>query len=209
MVQTEFMMLSKSVTYDPGIVPEVRIFNEYFGSNMNSVVFQEIRESQGLAYSAYAGYSLGRKKERSNYLFSYVGTQADKQPEAMEAMLNLLNNMPESEAAFEIAKDAILSQIESERITKSSILWSYEKAKDLGINYDLRKDVYEKVKNMDFKDLKSFQEKYIKGKSFVTILVGSRDKINFNDLQKYGEVKELSLDEIFGYEEIVELNVDM
>jgi len=127
----------------------------------------------------------------------------------MKAMLNLLNNLPESEMAFKISKDAILSQIESERITKSSVLWNYEKAKDLGIDYDLRKVVYDKVKDMDFQDLKAFHEKYIKGKPFVTILVGSRDKINFADLQKYGEVKELSLNEIFGYEEIVELNVDM
>jgi predicted Zn-dependent peptidase len=209
MVQTEFIMLSKSINYDPAIVPEARIFNEYFGASMNSVVFQEIRESQGLAYSAYAGYSFGNKKNKSNYLFSYVGTQADKQPEAMSSMLDLLNNMPESEIAFKIAKDAILSQIESERITKSSVLWSYENARDLGLDYDLRKVVYEKIMGMDFKDLKSFQENYIKGKPFITVLVGSRDKINFDDLKKYGEVQELSLGEIFGYDEIVELNVDM
>lgn len=209
MVQTEFMMLSKSVTFDPEIVPQARIFNEYFGATMNSVVFQEIRESQGLAYAAYAGYSLGSKKDRANYLFSYVGTQADKQPEAMSAMLGLLNDMPESEAAFKIAKDAILSQIESERITKSDVLWSYERAKDLGLDYDLRKDVYEKVKGMDIQALKSFQEEYIKGKPFITVMVGSRDKINFKDLVNYGKVEELSLSEIFGYEEIVELNIDL
>jgi len=209
MIQTEFIMLSKNITYNPSVVPEARIFNEYFGSSMNSVVFQEIRESQGLAYLAYAGYSFGSKKGKSNYLYSYVGTQADKQPEAMNSMLDLLNNMPESEMAFKIAKDAILSQIESERITKSSVLWSYEKAKDLGIDYDLRKVVYEKIKDMDFEGLKSFHETYIKGKPFITVLLGSRDKINFDDLEKYGEVEELSLDEIFGYEEIVELNVDM
>jgi predicted Zn-dependent peptidase len=150
---------------------------------------------------------MGRKKNRSNYLISYIGTQADKQPEAMKAMLNLLNNMPESEAAFNISKEAILSQIESERITKSAVLWSYESAKDLGLDYDIRKDVYEKVKNMDFQDLKAFDEKYIKGKPFVTVLIGSRDKIDFDDLKKYGEVKELSLSEIFGYDEIVELSV--
>ncbi len=209
MVQTEFMMLSKSIKYDPVIVPEVRIFNEYFGGGMNSVVFQEIRESQGLAYSAYAQYSLGTKKDKSNYLFTYVGTQADKQPEAMKSMLNLLNNLPESETAFNISKDAILSQIESERITKYSVLRSYERAKDLGLDYDLRKDIYERVKEMDFQDLKSFHEKYIKDQPFVTILIGARDKINFKDLEKYGSVRELSLSEIFGYEEIVELNVDM
>ncbi len=209
MVQTEFMMLSKSIKYDPAIVPEVRIFNEYFGGGMNSVVFQEIREAQGLAYAAYAQYSLGSKNDKSNYLFSYVGTQADKQPEAMKSMLNLLNNLPESETAFNISKEAILSQIESERITKYSVLRSYERAKDLGLDYDLRKDIYNRVQEMDFQDLKAFHEKYVKDQPFVTILIGSRDKIDFNDLQNYGTVKELSLSEIFGYDEIVELNVDM
>jgi len=209
MVQTEFLMLSKSVTYNPEIAPGVRIFNEYFGSGMNSVVFQEIRESQGLAYSAYSRYSPASKKDRSNYLFAYVGTQADKQPEAMKAMLELLNNIPESDIAFNIAKDAILSQIESERVTKASVLWNYESAKDLGLDYDLRKDIYEKVKTMTYEDLKTFHETYVKDKPYITVLVGSRDKINFKDLEKYGEVRELSLEEIFGYEEIVELNVDM
>ncbi len=209
MVQTEFIMLSKSIEYNPEIAPGIRLFNEYFGSGMNSVVFQEIRESQGLAYSAYSRYSTASKKGRSNYLFAYVGTQADKQPEAMKAMLDLLNNIPESDIAFNIAKDAILSQIESERVTKSAVLWNYERAKDLGLDYDLRKDIYDKVKTMTYADLKSFHEKYVKDKSHITILVGSRDKINFKDLEKYGEVRELSLEEIFGYEEIVELNLDM
>ncbi len=209
MVQTEFVMLSKGKVFDPDIVPEVRLFNEYFGGGMNSVVFQEIRESQGLAYSAFSNYSLADKKDKANYLFAYVGTQADKQPEAMNAMLNLLNNIPESEEAFSIAKEAILSKIESERITKASVLWNYESAKDLGLDYDLRKDVYNQVKTMTFEDLRSFHDKYIKDKPYVTILVGSRESINFEDLQKYGKVKELSLSEIFGYEEVRELTVDM
>ena len=127
----------------------------------------------------------------------------------MRSMLNLLNNLPESETAFNISKEAILSQIESERITKYSVLRSYERAKDLGLEYDLRKDIYERVQEMDFQDLKAFHEKYVKDQPFVTILIGARDKINFKDLEKYGSVRELSLSEIFGYEEIVELNVDM
>jgi hypothetical protein len=32
-------------------------------------------------------------------------------------------------------------------------------------------------------------------------LVGSRDKINFDDLKNYGPITELSLDELFGYQE--------
>ncbi|MBR9998678.1 MAG: insulinase family protein [Cyclobacteriaceae bacterium] len=209
MVQTEFIMISRGSSFDPGIVPEARLFNEYFGGGMNSVVFQEIREAQGLAYSAYSNYSLAGKKGRSNYLFAYIGTQADKQPEAMEAMLDLLNNLPESEEAFQIARESILSKIESERITKSSILWSYESAKDLGLNYDLRRDVYEKVNTMTFTDLKEFHKKYIQDQPFVTVLIGSRDNIDFQELKKYGKIRELSLSELFGYEEVRELMLEM
>ncbi len=209
MVQTEFIMISRGQLFDPEIIPEVHLFNEYFGGGMNSVVFQEIREAQGLAYTAYSNFSLADKKDKSNYLFAYVGTQADKQPEAMKAMLDLLNNIPESEEAFNIAKEAILSKIESERITKASVLWNYENAKDLGLDHDLRKDVYDEVQHMTFDNLKNFHERYIKDKPFVTVLIGSRDRINFDALKKYGEIKELSLSELFGYEEVQELTVDM
>ena len=209
MVQTEIVFQAKSVQYDVELVPISRLFNEYFGGGMNSIVFQEIREAQGLAYSVFSSYSSPSKKDKSNYLFAYIGTQADKQGEAMDALMELLNNMPESEGAFEIAREAILSKIESERITKSSVIWNYIGAQDKGIDYDLRKDTYEQVKTMTFADLKAFQEKYIKDKNYITVLVGSRDKINFDDLANYGEVRELSLEELFGYENTVYVDVEI
>jgi zinc protease len=209
MVQTEIVFQSKSVDYDVKQVPAARLFNEYFGGGMNSIVFQEIREAQGLAYSVFSRYSHPSKKGKANYLFAYIGTQADKQGEAMAAMMDLLNNMPESESAFEIAKEAILNKIESERLTKSQVIWSYLGAQDKGLDYDVRKDVYEQVATMTFDDLKNFQETYIKDKKYVTVLVGSRDKINFDELAKYGEVKELSLEDLFGYENTVYVNVEV
>lgn len=203
MVQTEIVFQSKSNAYDAKLTPATKLFNEYFGGGMNSIVFQEIREAQGLAYSVFSSYSQGSKKEKADYLFAYIGTQADKQGEAMDAMMELLNNMPESEGAFEISKEAILNKIESERVTKSSVIWNYVNAQDKGLDYDIRKDTYEQVKTMNFADLKAFQEKYIKDKKYVTVLVGSRDKIDFEALSNYGEIKELTLDELFGYEETI------
>jgi len=203
MVQAEIVFQSKSDEYNVKLTPAARLFNEYFGGGMNSIVFQEIREAQGLAYSVFSSYSQGSKADKSDYLFAYIGTQADKQGEAMDAMMELLNNMPESEGAFEIAKEAIQNKIESERITKSDVIWNYINAKDKGVDYDVRQDVYKQVATMTFDDLKAFQETYIKGKTYVTVLVGSRDKINFEELAKYGEVKELSLDELFGYENTI------
>jgi predicted Zn-dependent peptidase len=209
MVQTEIVFQSKSEEYDVKLVPISRLFNQYFGGGMNSIVFQEIREAQGLAYSVFSSYSSPSKKGKSNYLFAYIGTQADKQGEAMDAMMELLNNMPESEGAFKIAKEAILNKIESERITKSSVIWNYISAQDKGVDYDIRRDTYEQVKTMTFADLIDFHEKYIKDKNYVTVLVGSKDKINFDDLAKYGEVKELSLEDLFGYENTVYVDVEV
>lgn len=199
MVQTEIIFLAKGNNYDAQNEPSVRMFNEYFGGGMNSIVFQEIREAQGLAYSVFSSYSQPSKKDKANYLFAYVGTQADKQAEAMNAMMDLLNNMPESEEAFNIAKNAILNKIESERITGSGVLWNYVSAQDKGLDYDVRKDIYEQVQDMEFENLKTFHENYIKDQKYVTVLVGARDKIDFNALKTYGEVTELSLDELFGY----------
>ena len=208
MVQTEIVFQAKGQQYDVNLVPSSTLFNQYFGGGMNSIVFQEIREAQGLAYSVFSNYTQPSKKENSTYLFAYVGTQADKQSEAMDAMMDLLNNLPESESAFELAKKAILNKIESERITKSRVIWNYINAQDKGLDYDVRKDVYTKVANMSLDDLKAFHEKYIKNKKYVTVLVGSKDKINFDALAKYGEVKQLSLAELFGYGDTVYVDVE-
>jgi len=209
MVQTEIVFQAKGTDYDVSQVPAARLFNEYFGGGMNSIVFQEIREAQGLAYSVFSSYSHPSKKGKANYLFAYIGTQADKQGEAMDAMMELLNNMPESQGAFEIAKESILNKIESERITKSSVIWNYISAQDRGLDYDVRKDTYEQVSDMTFEDLKTFHKTYIKDKKYVTVLVGSRDKIDFDNLAKYGEVQELSLEELFGYENTVYVDVEI
>jgi len=52
---------------------------------------------------------------------------------------------------------------------------------------------------MNFNDIKIFQEKYIKGLPQKILVIGSKDKLNFDVLKKYGKVKELTLKEVFGY----------
>ena len=201
MVQTEIVLLAKGGEYDMQNAPEVRMYNQYFGGGMNSIVFQEIREAQGLAYAVSSSYSTPNKKGESHYQTAYIGTQADKQAESMDALMDLINNMPESPEAFDIAKKAILNKIESERVVRSGVIWNYISAQDKGHEYDIRKDIYEKVKTMNFEDLKAFHEEYVKGKDYTIVLIGSKDKIDFNALSDYGDITELSLEEIFGYED--------
>ncbi|MGB4205377.1 MAG: insulinase family protein [Bacteroidales bacterium] len=199
MKQVEIVMLSKSDRYRKDNTPSINLFNEYFGRGMSSVVFQELREAKGLAYSAYATYSIPSRPDRSHYITSFIGTQNDKLPEAMSGMLGLLNNMPESERSFNTAREAIEEKIRTERITKSSILFSYERARKLGYDYDIRKDVFAGVQKMNFNDLKAFQEKYLKNKNYHVLVLGNKDQLDMNTLRQYGEVEFLTLEEIFGY----------
>lgn len=199
MKQVEIIMLSNSDTYKKELVPVIRLFNEYFGGSMNSIVFQEIRESKGLAYSAYAGYRAPVNPDQHYYLFSYLGTQNDKLPEAMKAMMGIFNNMPESEKALNSSKEAIINKIRTERITKSQVLFNYLNAEKFGLTYDIRKDVFAKVPSMTFTDLKTFQTKYIRNKNFSVLVLGPKDDIDTKTLSNYGAIKPLTLENVFGY----------
>ena len=199
MVQSEIMWVSNSMTYDPSKLSVIELFNGYFGGDMGSIVFQTIRESKALAYSTYAFYLAPDKKEGRYTTLAYVGSQADKMGEAVAAMNDLMTNLPKTDQVLAAAKESIRKNLASERITQDDIIFSYLSAKRLGLTTDYRKDIYEKVEAMTFDDIKKFHTEYISGKPYTYCVVASRDKINMDDLKKIGEVKELSLEEIFGY----------
>ncbi|MFA8436499.1 MAG: M16 family metallopeptidase [Marinifilaceae bacterium] len=199
MVQANLIMLSKDEKLNTKLMPEINLFNEYYGGSMASIVFQEIRESRALAYTAYSYFSTPSQKDRSHYSFSYVATSVDKVEEATKAMLNLLNGMPYEEKQFDEARQNLVKKIESERITKESIYWTYLRNLRKGIDYDYRQDVYEKVKMADLNDVKTFFEKHIANKPHAFLVVASKKDIDMKVLSRLGEVHELSLEEIFNY----------
>ncbi len=201
MVQAEVMAMAKSAPFDPGVAPKAQIFNEYYGGNMSSVLFQELREAKGLAYAVWGGYSTASKPGKSDYVNAYIGTQADKLDESLGSIMELMENMLESEEAFEASRESILSKIESQRIVKTSVLFNYEDALRKGLDHDLRQKVYEAVKTMGFEDLKAFHAQYIKDRKYAVTLVGDRDKLDFKTLEKYGKVQELTLDDLFPFNE--------
>lgn len=199
MKQAEVILLSKDGFYTKENAPLVRMFNEYFGAGMSSVVFQEMRESKALAYSVYCSYSSARKKEEPNYVFSYIGTQADKLPEAMAGMKELINNMPESENNFKASKEAILQIIRSERITKAGVLFNYENSRKLGLDYDIRKDIFKKVPDLTLPEVKAFEQIHLKNKQYTVLVIGKKENLDMKTLEKYGKITFLSLQDVFGY----------
>ncbi|MBC7447882.1 MAG: insulinase family protein, partial [Hymenobacteraceae bacterium] len=129
MVQAELIFLTRAGQYDKQLVPTVRLYNEYFGGGMGSIVFQELRESKALAYSTYSSYGTASKTGRSAYIQSYIGAQADKLADAMVGMEGLLNEMPLDEGSFANARTAVRANVASERITRENILFAYVRAR--------------------------------------------------------------------------------
>ena len=200
MKQVMMLMLSRSELYDKSKEPIIKLYNEYFGGSMNSIVFQELRESRALAYTAMSFYqNILSKKDNHFYNLSFIMTQADKLPDAMAAFEELTKNLPDAAKSFDLAKNSIVQNIQSERITKTDILFNYQSAEDLGLSNDIRQDIYKNVPDLTFEDIRSFQEKNIKDKPKTILLLGDKKAIDFKAMKKYGKIKTLSLEDIFGY----------
>lgn len=199
MVQAQVMFVSKDKLFDKNLLTPARAFNEYFGSGLSSIVFQEIRETKALAYSAFAGFTTPANTDESHYVRAAVFTQADKMQQAIEAMKEIMTTMPRAEEQFNQSRMSIIKQIQSERITKSGIFWNYESAKRRGVDYDLRTDIYAGTTKMTMDDMQQFFDAHIKNRTYTIMVLGDKTKIDMNYLKTLGEVKELSLEEVFGY----------
>ncbi len=199
MVQAQILRISKDEPFNSKLYPAAVSFNEYFGSGLSSIVFQEIRETRALAYSAWANYTIPGKANESHYVRSYVATQADKMQLAIEAMNEIMNEMPQAEEQFIQSLDASRKKIESERITRTGIYWSREAAAKRGLNYDIRQDAYEALSGMSLYDLNRFFEEHIADRTYTYLVIGDKNKLDMDYLRSLGEFKELTLEEIFGY----------
>ncbi|MBC5836539.1 M16 family metallopeptidase [Flavobacterium muglaense] len=199
MVQAETRWIRNTEKYDPKQNTIINVFNNYFGGGMGSIVFQTIRESKALAYSTFGYYVNPQKKEDKYYYIGYVGSQADKFKDATASMNELLNKMPELNGNLQLSKNQVKKDIETERITQDDIIFKYLAAKDLGLTEDSRKASYSSVDGITMNDLAAFEAKNISNKPYTYAIVASEKNISLEDLQKLGEVKKLTLEEIFGY----------
>lgn len=200
-VQIELLMLSKGTpkfNLDEFVFAEW--YNQYFGYGLSSIVFQEIRESKALAYSAYVHAGSPSKKNKAHWLQGYVGTQPDKLRDAVDAFQAILEDMPVSLPQMEHARQGVLKQISAGRIAPSELYWAWRSGRDKGYaNRDLREDVYRSIEKAGPRDLLDFQEKFVKGRHYTWLVLGERERIDFKYLKKIGKVEELSLEAIFGY----------
>ena len=177
----------------------IELFNEYFGGGMNGVVFQEMREARGLAYNAMAYYLTPAKKGQPEYFLTHIITQNDKMMDCVKQFREILDKMPASEAAFQIAKDALTKRLASQRTTKFGVIRAYISDKRQGFDFDVDKKIYEDLQNLTLQDMEGFEQSNIAGKTGRYVILGNEKELDMASLGQIAPIRRVSLEEIFGY----------
>ena len=179
--------------------PVKALFNEYYGGGMNTIVFQEMREARGLAYNAFAAYVEPSYQDQKEYYFTHIITQNDKMMDCVRHFNAILDTIPQSEASFQIAKDALTKRLASQRTTKFGLINAWLWAKDLGIDYDLNERIYTAIPNITLQDIVDFEQQQMAHKPYRYIILGDEKELDIKALQQYGPIRRLTTAEIFGY----------
>ena len=179
--------------------PIIALFNEYFGGGMNAIVFQELREARGLAYSAYAQYDSPTRLGDSESFYTYIITQNDKMMDCVGEFNKLLNNVPVRQSGFDLAKQSLMKNLASQRTTKYSVLTAYLALQRLGLDCSLSEKIYKALPSLQLQDVINFEKEYIANKTFKYIILGNEKELDMKALEKIAPIRKVTTEEIFGY----------
>lgn len=185
--------------WNPDEAPLKAVFNEYFGGSMNSVVFQELRESRGLAYSAFAAYNEPWRKGKPESFYTYIISQNDKMPDCIRVFNSIIDTVPQSQAAFDIAKQSLTKKLQSQRTLRASILYAYYNAKQRGIDFDIDERIYNALPTLTLDDIVKFEQQNMANKPYRYIILGDEKELDMKAIEKIGPIKRLTTEDIFGY----------
>lgn len=185
--------------WTPESEPVVTLFNEYFGGGMNTIVFQELREARGLAYSASSYYNTPSKKDDPEWYYTMIISQNDKMMDCISVFNEILDEMPQSENAFNVAKQSLTKSLESRRTTRFAVLTKYLSNQYLGIDYDINEKIYNALPSLTLQSIVDFEKQNMAKKPYRYIILGNEKELDIKALEKIGKIKRLSTEEIFGY----------
>jgi predicted Zn-dependent peptidase len=128
-----------------------------------------------------------------------MGTQADKTPEAIEAILSLWDDIPESADRFQAAHRAKLNDYKTAKLGFREVVGEVRSWEQLGVPVDPRKARYESVQQMTLSDVLRFHKEHISGKPKLISILGDSTKMDMGKLRALGTVKSLTPDQVATY----------
>lgn len=177
-----------------------QLYTEIVGGGMGSLIFQEIREARGLAYSASGYHTVGRRKGDQAVAMGVLGTQTDKTVEAVKKMLELLPVPPISDERFALAKSSLIRRTRSTRVPPRQIGRRVLSFEDRGYKADPGPAMWPRLQAATVKDVREFAKR-IAGKTHIMSIVTDLKRVGVKDLKRFGKVRKLKKSELTSYDD--------
>lgn len=167
-----------------------RLFSEYFGGGMSSLIFQEIREFRSYAYQTSGGIQMPPfcLSDKPSRFVTYLSTQSDKTIDAMTVLESLVRRMPSHPEKIGPIIQSIINQTNNEYPSFRDISPRIARYRQVGYQEDPNKYLLQKIKDMHIDDVVHFHETHIKNRLFVYAIVGNSLKINMSKLSSFGTI---------------------
>lgn len=196
------------VSYDAiGALPtqeervKFKLWDEYFGGGMSSVLFQNVREFRSLAYatggSAFTT-SLAQHSDASQGYVTVTGTQADKTLEALSTVDSLLRQLPMKENNLEAARQSVLNDIQNNYPTFRTLGKYVANQLREGYVSDPNTGIARGIPSVTSQDIMQFHQKHVtSNKNRIWIVIGDRKLTDMKALARYGKVVELRKEDVY------------
>lgn len=177
--------------------PAAKLWSEYLGGGMNTLLFQELREARGLVYYAFGTLATGERPNDAWALSGGLGTQSDKTVEALTTYLELLAR-PLDAVRLQSARATIDQEYRSSRVDPRYSAGLVHAWDERGEPSDPRPWTWQQIGALTQQQLQEFAAGYARGPAIIG-LVGNRDNLDLGALKKIGELVEVAPDKLFSY----------
>lgn len=176
-----------------------RLFSVYFGGDMSSLMFQEIREFRSLAYRVSGRYILPphQLSGKAGEFVTMLSTQSDKTLDAMEVMCSLIREMPEKPERISTVKQSVVNQVNNDFPPFRDLSEKVASFRRAGFDNDPNEALLSGISEMDMKDIVRFYRHNVRLKPLVYVVVGDSRRIDMKELAGYGEVIRLRKKDIY------------
>ena len=173
------------------------LFSNYVGGGMGGLLFQEIREARGLAYSVAGWYSSSSRKKDETSVGAYMGTQSDKTKDAMTTLLDVLKR-PIDDKRLAKVRASMEAARTSDRTSPRSIssvvyAWKYR-----GVDSDPREKDYQNAMKVSKEELQKWIKSTMKSRAIISV-VGPKNSIDLKHLSTLGKLNKVKADSLFNY----------
>jgi len=175
-----------------------KMFGGYFGGDMSSLMFQEIREFRSFAYRANAGYMVMPlvHKDKPGYLSAFLATQADKTYDAMTVLDWLIKDMPLKPEKVESLRHSIFNSVNNNYPSFREISPKIANHRMGGYESDPNYQFIIDLDNIGMDEISEFYKRNVADRPVVYIVVGNAKKMNLEKLSTFGELVQIKKKDI-------------